>query len=323
MNWKLILIVCICISGCKASSTDMLYVEISNGLVKAGLHLPDAEKGYYQGTRFDWAGNITMLEYKGHQYFGQWFPKYDPKKHDAICGPAESFSEIGFQQTEVGGEFLRIGVGGLRKEDNSVFDNFNLYPISNPGKWKVSKSSNQVTFTHTIKDVAGYSYVYTKTIRLTEGKAELVLEHTLKNTGQKTIKTDVYNHNFFTIDNEPTGPNVAVRFPFDVQGKWNKEESPAIIDGKSILYPRIFEQKESVFMGDMQGYGSSAKDYDFRIENLRTAAGVRITGDRPISKINYWASSTTSCPEPYINIEVQPGSQFNWKVQYEFYVINQ
>ena len=321
MKWKFFFTLCICLSGCNENSSDAPYVDISNSLIKAKVYLPDAEKGYYRGTRFDWSGNIPSLEYKGHQYFGQWFPVYDPLLHDAICGPVENFTDIGFQQAEVGGEFLRIGVGGLLKEDNSRFNNFKLYPISNPGKWTIKKSKNQVVFIHEIKDVAGYSYHYTKAVRLTEGKPELVLEHTLKNKGKKAIKTDVYNHNFFTIDNEPTGPNVMIHFPFEVSGRWNRDESPVIIEGKSFRYPRLFEPNETVFMGDMQGHSRSVKDYDFRIENRRTGAGVRITCDRPISKINYWASSTTSCPEPFIDIDVPPGEQFTWTIKYEFYEI--
>ncbi len=320
MNRILFLFLCICLSGCKAATTDISAVEISNRLIRAKLYLPDAERGYYQGTRFDWSGNMPSLEYKGHQYFGQWFPEYDPKLHDAICGPVENFTEIGYQQAEVGGEFLRIGVGGLKKDDTR-FNNFKLYPISNPGKWTIKKSANQVIFIHEVKDVAGYSYHYTKTVRLTEGKPELVLEHTLKNTGKKAIKTDVYNHNFFTIDNEPTGPNVVIRFPFEVSGRWNRADSPVIIEGNTIRYPRLFERNETVFMGDMLGHSQSVKDYDFRIENIRTGAGVRIIGDRPIAKINYWASSTTSCPEPFIDIDVQPGEQFTWKTTYEFYTL--
>lgn len=29
--------------------------ELSNGVLRAKIYLPDAEKGFYRGTRFDWA----------------------------------------------------------------------------------------------------------------------------------------------------------------------------------------------------------------------------------------------------------------------------
>ena len=72
-------------SAVKVSNTPQ--AEISNGIMKASLYLPDAKEGYYRGTRFDWSVVISSLEYKGHSYFGQWFVDYSPTKHDAIMGP--------------------------------------------------------------------------------------------------------------------------------------------------------------------------------------------------------------------------------------------
>jgi hypothetical protein len=59
---------------------------ISNGVVRARGYPPDAENGYYRGT-FDWSGVISILEYKGHSYFGQWFPRYDPRLPPADYRP--------------------------------------------------------------------------------------------------------------------------------------------------------------------------------------------------------------------------------------------
>lgn len=47
-----------------------------------------------------------------------------------------------------------------------------------------------------------------------KGKPELVLTHSLKNTGKRVIETDVYDHNFFLLDHQPTGPGLVLRFPF-------------------------------------------------------------------------------------------------------------
>ena len=63
--------------------------EITNGLIRTRLYLPDSNKGYYQATRFDWSGIISSLEYEGHSFYGQWFEKYSPTTHDAIMGPVE------------------------------------------------------------------------------------------------------------------------------------------------------------------------------------------------------------------------------------------
>jgi len=321
LNWFIAVALFLCLPGLQLSSQNVPQVDITNGLVKAKLYLPDAKNGYYQGARFDWSGVIPELEYAGHSYFDQWFPTYDPKIHDAILGPVEEFFEIGYSQAKVGEEFLRIGIGGIKKPEEERHNRFGSYEISNPGKWDVKTSSNQVVFTHTINDVAGHSYVYTKTVRLTEGKPELVLDHTLKNTGKQAIKTVTYNHNFFVIDRQPISPDVVIRFPYDITGTWGREDGPAVVDGKNIKFTRTLATNESISMSDVSGHNNLAQNFDIRIENTKTGAGVRIIGDKPIQRMLFWSSPTTACPEPYIDIDVPPGGEFTWKYVYEFYTL--
>ncbi|HYZ87091.1 MAG TPA: hypothetical protein VE621_21930, partial [Bryobacteraceae bacterium] len=105
---------------------------ITNGVVTAKLYLPDAEKGYYRGTRFDWSGQVYSLTTGGHEYFGQWFERYDPKLHDAIMGPVEEYGVdggLGYQDAKPGETFLRIGVGALRKPEEAKYERFRTYDI--------------------------------------------------------------------------------------------------------------------------------------------------------------------------------------------------
>ncbi|TDE12333.1 hypothetical protein [Dyadobacter psychrotolerans] len=304
------------------SSADFPMARISNGLIEADLYLPDAESGYYRGTRFDWAGVIPKLEFKGHNFFGQWFSKYDPKLHDAIMGPVEEFTAIGFEEAQVGAEFLKIGVGTLVRPDEKVYSFSKTYEIKNPGKWKIKKRKDRIEFTHEISDAAGYAYQYRKTVKLKKGKPELVLEHTIKNTGRKAIETNVYNHNFFMIDNEPTNQNIKTTFPFKVVAEGKNFGNIAVVDKESITYARTLEQGENVFSSGLQGFGKTKKDYNIFIDNQKSGAGVRITGDQPLEKIVFWACHTTSCPEPYIKLSVKPGEKISWIINYEFSVTN-
>jgi len=190
--------------------------EIASARIHAQLYLPDAQSGYYRGTRFDWSGVIAALEWNGHSYFGQWFERYDPTLHDAITGPVEEFltngAGLGYDEARPGERFVRIGVGALRKPDESAYRRFATYEIVDPGTWAVRKGADWIEFAHEVKDTAGYAYVYRKRVRLI--KDSLVLEHHLKNTGRKAIATSVYNHDFFMLDRQPTGPDIVVRFPF-------------------------------------------------------------------------------------------------------------
>jgi hypothetical protein len=292
--------------------------EITNGLITAKIYLPDAKEGYYRGTRFDWSGNIPSLKYDGHEYFGQWFTKYSPEIHDAIMGPVEEFTSPDYLQASPGGSFLKIGVGVLTKPDDKPYAFTRLYPVVNPGKWSIKKSAGEVRFTHELND-KDYSYKYQKSVQLIKGKPELVLTHSLKNTGSKTIETSAYDHNFFVIDGQPVGPGYSLTLPFPIEGTGQGIGELAEIKGNQILFLRNVNNGENVYCGTLEGFGTTSKDYDFRIENRTTGAGVRISCDQPIMKLAFWCCSTTLCPEPFIRIKVDPGKEFTWTIRYEFY----
>jgi len=312
---------CFCLGGAAFSFEEPPQTEITNGIIRTKLYLPDNNNGYYRGTRFDWSGAFKSLEYKGHSYIGQWFEKYDPHIHDAITGPVEEFMAIGYEDAKAGDNFLKIGVGTLRKPVEKQYAFSNLYEITNGGKWTVKNKPDQVEFVHELTDNLGYAYIYRKVVRLTKGKSELVLEHSLKNTGQKVIETSVYNHNFFMIDNVPTGPDIQIKFPFAVNASGLNFGSIAKTENKKILYTRELNKEEYVYCSGLQGFANKVADYDIKIENIKAGAGVRITSDQPIAKMVYWASSTTSCPEPYIQLRAEHGQEVKWKISYEFYTV--
>ena len=301
------------------AATPFPQAEIANASVRATIYLPDTQSGYYRGTRFDWSGVIASLKWNGHEYFGQWFDRYDPKLHDAITGPVEEFltgeSGLGYVEAKPGENFVRIGVGAVRKPDEPAYRRFETYEIVDSGKWTVHESSDKIEFIHELGDTAGYSYVYRKTLRL--AKDSLILEHRLKNTGKKPITTSVYNHNFFTMDRQPTGPDLVVRFPF-VPRAARPLNDLAAIRGNDANFLREFVKGQTVFT-EVEGFGATAKDYDFRIENRKTGAGVRITGDRPLQKVYFWSAHLTTCPEPYIDVSVEPGKESSWRITYQFY----
>jgi len=296
--------------------------QISNGVATVKFYMPDSERGYYRGTRFDWSGVIYSLQTLGHEYFGVWNDKYDPKLHDAITGPVEEFvgndSSIGYAEAKPGENFVRIGIGAVRKTDDKPYQRFATYEIVDYGKWKIRKGDDWIEFTHELGNTNGYAYKYTKTVRLTKGKPEMFIEHALENTGTKIMQTSQYNHNFFVIDSQPTGPNSIVKFPFKLKPSEPITGDLAEIRDQSIVYLKELEPGVSFFSA-LEGYGPSPLDYDIQLGNKKSGAGVRIQGDRPISKLYYWSIRTTFCPEEYIDLEVPPGQTTKWTYTYEFY----
>ncbi len=309
---------------------------ISNGQIRATLYLPDPEKGYYRGTRFDWSGVIATLQYKGHNYYGPWFQKSDPKVRDVdfdgpdvvvgpnnvISGPAEEFmldtKSSGYEDAAAGGTFVKIGVGILRKPDESTYDRLKVYQVVDPGKWTVRTSRSRIEFLQEVRDTSGFAYAYRKVVRLSEGKPQMVLEHSLRNTGSRPIVTSVYNHNFLVLDEQPPGPDFAVTFPFPITTSAPLNTDLAAIDGRRFLFVKRLENQERVSTG-IRGFGDGSKDYDIRIGNTRIGAGVRITGDRPLSRVHLWSIRTVLAVEPFVALAIEPGKEFSWTLAYDFY----
>lgn len=289
---------------------------ISNGLIDAKLYLPDASKGFYRGTRFDWSGVISSLRYNDHEFFGQWYPAHNPKVHDAIQGPVEAFDPIGYETAKPGETFIKIGVGTVKKINANPYRFSSPFEIINGGKWTIRKRKASVQFIHKLQDSSGYAYVYKKTLRLIKGQPELILEHSLKNTGKNTIETSVFNHNFFVIDKQTTGPDFTVSLPFEIDNKAAGRNLK--FEKNDLIYSKELTKGEST-MEYPTGYtGNRVEDYDFTVSNKKTGASVRITSDRPLSKFMFWSVPTTLSPEPFIKIMSSPGETFTWNIKYEF-----
>src|SRR4030095_2792884 len=178
---------------------------ISNKQLRVRMYLPDPVNGFYRGARFDWSGMVSTVEFAGHTFYGQWFSRMDPATRDvgyqgdevlvsrntSAVGPAQEFqTPLGYDNAKEGDRFVKIGVGVLKKRDDTRYAFANVYDIVDHGKWSVNKTANSVEFTQELNDKAtGYAYLYKKTIQLSGDKPEMVIQHSLKNTGKLSIQS--------------------------------------------------------------------------------------------------------------------------------------
>jgi len=296
---------------------------IGNGIVSAVVLLPDAKRGYYRGSRFDWSGVIGCLTYKGHNYFGVWFDKYDPVRHDSITGPVEEFlaadakSAPGYDGAGPGGIFVKPGVGALRRLTEGPYSFATPYPLVDGGKWTVHAGRSQVKFRQDLNTQIGVSYIYKKRLKLESGQPVLAIEHELKNTGTETIDTLVYNHDFFMLDGVPTGPGIVIRFPFAPKAD-ELLQSGAHFQGNQIVFDRELKTGESAFAA-ITGYGDRSSDFDFVVSDIHSGIGVEESGNQPLSRVFFWSTRKAVCPEGFVHIKVQPGHTARWTIRYRFY----
>jgi hypothetical protein len=153
------------------------------------------------------------------------------------------------------------------------------------------------------------------------------------------------------LDSQPTGPDFTVTFPFDIKATRDMN-GLAEAKGKQIVYLKTLQ--DNVNAGGtpgsapggvptgvgapgaapgggpgrggrqaastlIEGFSTDPKDFDIRVENHKTGAGVRITGNRPLWRINFWSVRTTVCPEAYVEVKADPGKETSWRLTYDFY----
>ena len=287
--------------------------------MKISLHAPDGQDAYYRGTRFDRAGVFESIEYRGCNYAEPWFEKYSPFSHDAVCGPAEEFSPIGLDEVEAGGAFLKIGVGMLEKMEGE-YDRFKLHNVLDPGRRTVEVADGSVTQSHFLDSERGYAYEYHKTVALT-GPDSFRISHRLVNKGVKTMKGDVYNHNFFTLGLLETGPSRQLDFPFTPEGDWRSEYTEVGFTDNGIRFTRTLRKGESVFTGNLHQAGCSLQGSpaDFVLTERRTGRGVSAKCALPMTKAVFWSNHMIACIEPYIDFCIAPGDTFEFAIEYTIF----
>jgi hypothetical protein len=302
--------------------------DITNGLITARLGTTDGTTGFYRGTRFDQAGQVFSLELNGRQFYGPWFDAVEPNVLDyaydangqvvagpdsAAIGPVEEFAPLDFTATP-GSHFVKIGVGVLYQPDDAPYDHYRHYRVLDGGQRATRITPRSSTYIQTVDD-AGIAYVYTKTLELVPGKNQLLISHSLKNTGKTAIHTTVYDHNFLRL--VPGGDGLRVSFPFTVAAASPPDPGLLGISGNTLTYRRAMQSKERISF-PITGFGAGAQDYDFRITDTATGASVHVQGDQPLTRINIFSIDRVQSVEPYIAIDLAPGAEKRWTYTYTF-----
>ncbi len=283
------------------------------------VYPPDKDRGMYRGTRFDWSG-VLDVKFGAHKLFGPWLGNPDPKNHDSIVGPCEEFgmfvNPLGYDDAKPGGHFLKIGVGALVKPKEEKYRFMHAYTIANSPKWTVQTTDRLMTFQQTVATDFGYGYEYRKSLDV-KGRT-LVLGHTLKNTGTKRIHTDHYNHNFFNVDGDAVGPNYSLEFPFAPKAVKPVERFAELVklDGKRFALAGALDK--GTIYGGLTGFDATAKTNGVTMKHRPSGVSVRVAGDQPLKQFQVWGMSTTLCPEPFIELTVEPGASVEWSWTYEF-----
>jgi hypothetical protein len=301
-------------------------VNLKQGDVKLELSLPgDSEN--YRGTRFDHSGIFQSIEYKGISLCDRWRtgPR-DPDANDDVYGPCEEFGNedpLGYEPGKPGSRFVKVGVGILIQPDEAGYKFFNKYQFAERGVWKIEKGPEFVRFTQELIDKErpkSIGYRYTKTVRI---KADgWMIEHDLKNIGDSDIRTHHYNHNFFLIDGKSVGPDYEMALSYSAvpaeasQGFQECVELKTIDRSSRSLIAFRKDIADQSYFARLNGHSDLLIDNQWTLIHKPTQLRLHATSNEPLAKFNFWGTSKTICPEPYVLIEASPGKSVQWNIDY-------
>lgn len=287
-------------------------------LSRAGLRLELARPGaFYQGTRFDRSGVFLGIRLGDRIYCDEWNDSPDPMAHDRVNGPSEEFYGcLGYDAGPVPGRFLKVGVGILERDGAAPYDWFHRYRILDPGRWEVEQESGNVRFVHTMPGI----YEYSKTVGIA-GEASFRISHRLvwdgsgawMPQGAERFLLRQYCHNFFTFGLPSVGPERSVEFDAPVSGAWRPDSVNCRSDARRVWIDSGMEPGQKCYLGDIR-YGS---DSGYGLTLRAGGRAVRIDCTLPMGRSVLWSNHRVFCPEPYVDLYVEPETPLEWSIDYK------
>jgi len=288
--------------------------RIKNNKIELLVDLPNEN---YAGARFDWMGKIAEVKFQDLIFTGlEELNANNP--HQLGRGLYNEFgidSPLGFGEAEIGDWFHKIGVG-LLKKDSDQYSFARPYEIK-PCEFLIHSEAEKIQFECKSEFVNGYAYVLRKEIELLENG--FVIKYFLKNTGEKEIITNEYNHNFLAFGNERIGKDYLLTFPF----KLKKQQIGESVNPKGVVQIGaedigfVDNPSEAFFFSNLSG-GKNVPAY-WQLENQKMNLGIREIGDFETAKINLWGCRHVMSPELFFEINLKPTQMCTWSRRYEFF----
>lgn len=345
------------------------HVTLSSDALSATVFLPPAELAYYNSSRFDWSSMVGDVQFGGHEFFGGglWRQPHDARNPECGLGLASEFGcgadgsvcaggwqhardrsdnntypiangVLGHDEAEIGGAFLKIGVGVLRRSrcdvcsDGDWLYHFNSrYDFAEPPEWTVSRHArDSVTLSHEAR-VGSYGYALERNWAV--NGARLTSTTTLTNLGQAMFRTPHYSHNLLTIDGALVGDEYALELPLKsinytepgVDAGWatplaavaraTTEDGAVAVDVVSAVgrddkikasFPRD-DQAPAAFVATHRGPdGETAW-----VANARSPR-------RPLYAYDLYVEAATLSPEPVSLLDLEPGASATWTETWAF-----
>ncbi|MDF1514934.1 MAG: hypothetical protein P1S60_14080 [Anaerolineae bacterium] len=297
---------------------------------------------HYNGTRFDWSGFITQVTLDDQHTFCM--PEsLKPGKGTGGSGLCNEFGiekPVGYDEVPVGGLFPKLGIGVLRRSDESRYRFARPYEIVERFPIIIDADEQQVVFYVEPVECNGYAARLRKTISISG--AELTIDYVLENAGSRDLVTHEYCHNFLRIDGHQIGPDYVLRMPYPISlermgghfgamlPRWMRSLLPQSWLAKlghmvfrrmlAVLSIRDNEIRwtstpEKAFYCRLQGFHQTGQA-QWTLRHEPSGVQIQEYDDFAPARVAVWGVQHVVSAEVFVDIDLKPGQSKNWQRRY-------
>lgn len=291
---------------------------LKNDTMHLQLADPTAPDLYYRGQRFTLPGMVIAARWKAVDLFTEMgLPDRDPEVHDHVGGTAEEFdmqTPPDYNETPVGGAFMKIGVGLLRRETNEVYRFSGRYHmVQAPNNLVDARDRQTVVFSQTLREENG-DRGYRLVVMVGLQANGFTISRGLENLGRRSLETEHYSHNFIQIGGLPVGPDYRVHWsvPLEIAQSHSREDT-MLAQPTGVSFAAI--PSGHYHYTSKPGSGLPPRrpiQLEHQPRNLR----LRIGNDRPLHRLAIWGEANVICPEPFVKLHIAPGETVAWTTTY-------
>jgi hypothetical protein len=278
----------------------------------------DKPGAIYRGARFDWTGFIRQITYNQITFCTTEINNSTDVQNigAGLCNEFGITSPVGYEDCSVGNQFIKIGVGKLKRETADSYSFMNKYDVVPAEVEYYQKSDQIVSFISQAKIERGFGYKLEKEISIDENCFKI--KYLLFNNGTESIITNEYCHNFLSFNRMEVSNTDELVVSFSIiPGKFKETVNPegvVNIGANNISWKD--KPKRDFFFSNL---GSPVDaDFNWKLSNkdLKISIAERVF---PVpSEMNLWGTSHVVSPEIFVPINLKPGESFNWERNFIF-----
>ncbi len=291
------------------SENEPTTMQIQNELVRIDIL---AGSQAYHGSRFDHSGQVAQICLENnHTFLGFEFPAFNSLHGFGLLNEFDITGPIQYGETPVGACFHKIGVGALKRKEDIPYFFADNYEIESPLQWTIEqKDASQLSFQTLSPDIRGMQYHYSKTLKVDETK--LIITYRLQNTGTQPIETSHYSHNFLSLDQQSTGPNMELILDHTIDasslGEFVNPENCINLQSSQLSWKDV--PKSDFFIENLLYKAKGFTSWTLKNHSSKTLISEEF--EFTPTHMNFWGRAHVISPEVFHHIQINPSETATW-----------